>query len=138
MKGALRMAGCLAIAVGWFAAGCSRNTNLCEVTGQVTLDGRPLADAMIVFRPVGAGTTSYGRSGADGRYRMLFKDDEYGAWVGENIVRITTFDLGGKKEQVPVVYNAKSTLKVEVTGGENVHNFELKSTAGKIVQGPAE
>jgi major membrane immunogen (membrane-anchored lipoprotein) len=118
--------------------GCSKNDDLSEVTGVVTLDDRPLADAMIVFSPVGNGTTSYGRSDSEGKYRMLFRDNEYGAWLGENIVRITTFDLGGKKEQVPIVYNSRSTLKVEVKPGENVHNFQLKSDAGKIVQGPSD
>ena len=135
MTGALRMSVVCGVLV---LAGCSKNEKLSEVTGVVKLDDKPLADAMIVFSPRGEGTTSYGRSDADGKYRMLFKDNEYGAWVGENVVRITTFDLGGKKEQVPVVYNSKTTLKAEVKPGENVHNFELKSTAGKIVQGPAE
>ena len=138
MIGTARTAICLTAAQATWLAGCSHNEKLSEVTGIVTLDGRPLADAMIVFSPVGAGTTSYGRSDSDGKFRMLFKDDEYGAWLGENIVRITTFDLGGKKEQVPIVYNTKSTLKVDVKAGENVHNFDLKSTAGKIVQGPAD
>jgi len=119
-------------------AGCGKNEKLSEVTGVVNLDGSPLADAMIVFSPVGEGTTSYGRSDSSGQYRMLFRDNEYGAWLGENIVRITTFDLGGKREQVPVVYNARSTLKVDVKPGENVHNFDLLSSAGRIIQGPSE
>jgi hypothetical protein len=135
MTGALRISVLCGVMV---LAGCSKNEKLSEVTGVVMLDDKPLADAMIVFSPVGNGTTAYGRSDAEGKYRMLFKDNEYGAWVGENVVRITTFDLGGKKEQVPVVYNGKSTLKVDVKSGENVHNFDLKSTAGKIIQGPAE
>jgi hypothetical protein len=118
--------------------GCSSSEHLSEVKGLITLDGRPLPDAMVVFSPTGKGTTSYGRTDSDGNYRMLFRDNEYGAWLGENIVRITTFDLGGKKEQVPVVYNTKSTLKVQVADGENVHNFELKSEAGKIIQGPTD
>ena len=124
-------------------AGCAKNENLSEVTGLVTLDGKPLVDAMIVFSPTVAGTTSYGRTDSEGKYRMQFRDDEYGAWVGENVVRITTFDLGtgdhsGKKEQVPSIYNSKSATKVTVAAGTNTHNFELKSDAGRIVQGPKE
>ncbi len=130
--------GCLLAAWLAIASGCSSNENLSEVRGVITLDGRPLPDAMVVFSPTGTGTTSYGRTDSDGNYRMLFRDNEYGAWLGENIVRITTFDLGGKKELVPVVYNAKSTLTAQVASGENVHNFELKSDAGKIIQGPAD
>ncbi len=132
------------IMLGPVFAGCGgRNENLSEVTGIVTLDGQPLPDAVIVFSPTSGGTTSYGRTDNEGKFRMLFRDNEYGAWVGENIVRITTFDLPGggkpgKKELVPSVYNTKSTTKVTVAAGPNTHNFDLKSSAGKVVQGPAE
>jgi hypothetical protein len=123
--------------------GCGKNDKLSEVNGLVTLDGQPLDDAMIVFSPTSSGTTSYGRSDKDGKFRMLFKDNEYGAWLGENIVRITTFDLPGggrpgKKERVPVVYNQKSKTVFEVKPGMNEAKFELKSDAGKIIQGPPE
>jgi hypothetical protein len=35
---------------------------------------------------------------------------------------------------VPVVYNQQSTLKATVQPGENTFDFDLKSTAGKVVQ----
>ncbi|QDT53299.1 hypothetical protein Pan44_13150 [Caulifigura coniformis] len=140
MTGSFRMVSLCAVVL---LAGCSRNELLSEVTGRVTLDGRPLTDAMIIFSPTGTGTTSYGRTDSDGRYRMLFRDNEYGAWLGENLVRISTFDLGsgdvaGKKELVPAVYNTRSTTKVTVASGANTHDFDLKSDAGKIIQGPKD
>ena len=144
MNGHFRIAVWLGVLLGPVLAGCSgKNENLSEVTGVVTLDGQPLPDAVIVFSPTAGGTTSYGRTDNDGKFRMLFRDNVYGAWIGENVVRITTFDLPangkpGKKELVPNVYNTKSTTKVTVAAGQNTHNFELKSNAGKVVQGPAE
>ena len=62
-----------------------------------------------------------------------------GAWIGENLVRINTGDLGvgGKaapRERVPVVYNTKTTLKANVQPGKNTFDFDLKSNASKIVQ----
>ncbi len=75
---------------------------------------------------------------------MVFSDDEKGAWIGENRVEISTGDVdasgtgGGAREKVPAVYNLKSTLKVVVTAGDHVHDFDLKSDAGRIVQPPPE
>src|SRR2546423_6931726 len=93
-------------------AACGRS-GLAGARGRVTLDGQPLANAYVVFCPTQQGTTSYGKTDADGRYRMLFKDNEPGAWLGENLVRITTGDLAAgdhpaAAERVPVVYNLKT------------------------------
>jgi hypothetical protein len=120
-------------------ASCGGRSELAGARGRVTLDGQPLADAFVVFCPTKNGTTSYGRTDADGNYRMMFKDKEPGAWIGENLVRISTGDVGsgGKAasaERVPVVYNVKTTLKVEVEKKDNVFDFDLKSNAGKVVQ----
>jgi hypothetical protein len=120
-------------------ASCRGNANLASVRGTVTLDGQPLANAFVVFCPTTTGTTSYGKTDADGHYQMMFKDSEPGAWIGENLVRISTGDLGsggkvGPRERVPIVYNAKTTLKADVQSGKNTFDFDLKSNAGKIVQ----
>ena len=118
-------------------------SNLAEVRGKITLDGNPLANAFVVFAPTQSGTTSYGKTDTAGEYRMTFTDRQSGAWLGENLVRVSTGDLGSDgrpapKELVPVVYNKQTTLKVEVKPGQNAFNFDLKSTAGKVIQGPVE
>jgi hypothetical protein len=134
----------LALAAGSIAfPGCSSRSELASVRGKVTLDGQPLADAFIVFAPTGAGTSSRGKTEADGRYEMMFTDREKGAWIGENMVRIHTGDVGagggaGPKERVPAVYNESTTLKVDVQRGTNNFNFDLKSNAGKIKTAPLE
>lgn len=119
--------------------GCGGNSELASVTGKVTLDDKPLAEAFIVFAPTSAGTTSYGRTNAAGEYVMMFSDSEKGAWLGETVVRISTGDVGmgasgAKKEMVPAVYNLQSTLRKTVEKKANRFDFELKSTAGKIKQ----
>src|SRR5262249_23594977 len=108
--------------------GCGGNKDLAVVRGTVTLDGQPLANAFVVLAPTTQGTTSYGKTDAAGRYEMLFTDKQKGAWVGENVVRISTGDLGtggkaGPRERVPVVYNQQSTLKATVQPGENTFDF---------------
>ncbi|QDV25197.1 carboxypeptidase regulatory-like domain-containing protein [Aureliella helgolandensis] len=124
--------------------GCSSNENLSRVTGTIKLDGEPLPDAFVVFSPTTGGTTSYGRTGTDGRYEMMFSDSEKGAWIGENRVEISTGDVdptmsgSGVRERVPAAYNKQSTLKVEVVAGGNEHNFDLNSEEGRIIQPPTE
>jgi len=123
--------------------GCGARGELAFVRGKVTLDGAPLPDAFVVFSPVSHGTTSFGRTDATGSYEMMFTDQEKGAWIGENLVRISTADLGrgggpGPKERVPVVYNQQTMLKAEVKRGSNAFDFDLKSSAGRIKAGPTE
>jgi len=123
--------------------GCGSRSDLAAVRGKITLDGQPLPDAFVVFSPVSKGTTSYGRTDAGGNYEMMFTDQEKGAWIGENLVRISTADLGrgggpGPKERVPVVYNHETTLRADVKRGSNPFNFDLKSNAGRIKSGPTE
>lgn len=136
--GRLSISFCFVLAAFPFLQGCSGNPNLSEVQGRVTLDGQPLANAFVVYAPTKGGTTSYGKTDESGQYRMMFKDNEPGAWIGENIVRISTGDVGagggsGTKERVPQVYNLQSTLKANVVSGKNTFDFDLKSNAGKIV-----
>ena len=133
------MLGGMALSCLMFTAGCGSNNDLATVTGKVTLDGKPLEGAQVVFAPTGGGTTSYGRTDANGEYQMMFTDSERGAWLGENVVRISTEDVGtgdspAKKEVVPGVYNSRSTLKVTVEKKPNVFDFDLKSDAGNVRQ----
>jgi hypothetical protein len=123
--------------------GCGGRSDLAAVRGKVTLDGQPLASAFVVFSPTSHGTTSYGRTDGGGNYEMMFTDNEKGAWIGENLVRISTADLdrgggAGPKERVPMVYNQETTLKADVKRGSNTFDFELKSNAGRIKGAPTE
>lgn len=119
--------------------GCGGNDNLARVTGKVTLDGEPVVGALVVFSPVAGGTTSYGRTTASGEYEMMFSDNERGAWLGENAVRITTADVGtgdtpASKERIPSVYNSETKLKAVVESKANVFDFSLQTSAGKVKQ----
>jgi hypothetical protein len=130
------MAGLVLLSI---SLGCGGIDDLASVRGKVTLDGQPLEGAMVVFAPTSAGSTSYGRTDANGEYEMMFSDDDKGAWLGENVVRISTEDVGSgdspaKKEVVPAVYNQRSTLKATVEKKANTFDFDLKSDAGKVVQ----
>jgi hypothetical protein len=106
----------------------------------VTLDDKPLPNAAVEFTPVdGKGLTSYGKTDSNGAYVTMATRTDKGSAVGENKVRITTYDIldeGGKQtripEKVPLKYNESTELKADVKSGSNTFNFDLK-TEGKIV-----
>jgi hypothetical protein len=114
-------------------AGCGESgPELGPVSGRVTLDGRPVMAARLVFQPEGSGSPSYGSTDRDGRYELGYKRGQKGALAGAHMVRITS-DLsaagGEPPPDIPPRYNTESTLRREVKPGvENRFDFELSST----------
>jgi hypothetical protein len=124
------------------ALGCG-DRNVGSVSGRVTLDAKPLANAHVRFQPVGGGTAhagmgSYGTTDANGDYTLSFMDGKgSGAVVGKHRVRITVGSPGSDASRddrprkavpnpVPDKYNTNSTLEVEVHAGANAGvNFDL-------------
>jgi hypothetical protein len=112
------------------AGGCSRSERppLGTVTGTVTLDGRPLADAVVAFTPEGPGRTSLGTTDAAGRYRLAYLRDIPGANPGRHVVRITTASVDeGRPEILPATYHRRSNLEAQVEPGDNTIDFALKA-----------
>lgn len=93
-----------------------------KVSGIVTLNGMPLANATIKFQPK-QGPPSVGKTNENGEYSLKINEKESGAVVGEHTVSITT--AGQQPETLPARYNTKSSLTVSITSGENVCHFEL-------------
>jgi hypothetical protein len=113
-------------------AGCSGGApvpKLNSVTGRVTLDGEPLAEAIVSFIP-DKGPPSGAITDDEGKYVLKFKTGDVGAVAGEHTVTIST-DLEGtnrpEDERVPEQYNKQTTLRVTVTEGQNEHDFDLHS-----------
>jgi len=140
---------CLSIAVGVVATGCSGGgPAVAPVTGTVTLDGQPLANASVTFQPIAegsvdAGPASTATTDAQGAFVLKTAEGEEGAVVGKH--RIMVFSAGGgagpqdedniygsaPAEKVPAQYNTQTTLEFEVPpGGSTAANFELSSQGG--------
>jgi hypothetical protein len=110
--------------IGLFAlilsvSGCQESGPvLGTVVGRVTLDGRPLEGAAIVFSPkaqaVDAGS-SRGKTGADGRYALSFGSSRKGAYLGEHSVIIEHKNY------------FKTDHVAKVVEGSNSIDFDLKS-----------
>lgn len=118
--------------------GCSgTRSDLAPVTGIVTLDGEPLAQATLVFQPEAAGPASFGLTDESGRYTMMYDEGVKGAVVGRHAVKITTFQerdpdadppTPESPEILPDRYHRSSELTAEVAQSKkNEINFDLFS-----------
>ena len=119
--------------------GCSDSESyspeLANVTGTVSLDGKPLPSAVITFIPKDDPTEKFAPisgaiTDASGKFTLKFKNGDEGALPGTHSIKIST-DLEGTKdpanEKIPRKYNTKTTLTETVKLGENSINFDLKT-----------
>ncbi len=118
---------CLAI------SGCGENVAI--VKGRVSLDGKPLPNALVVFQPENGSRPSVSRTDDSGNFELMRTEKLKGAAVGKHKVSVTVggeVDNIGKKsvivvEKLPAKYNVKSTLVKEVQPGANEINLDLDS-----------
>jgi hypothetical protein len=153
-----RMLAVAIAALGWtIASGCAPGgPTLGKVTGQVTLDGKPLPNVAVTFMPAGEGGSASGITDANGNYELTHANGK-GTPVGKNKVAVTTkqkpqesIDMSKIpsdspeyakaleqsqsgynvifKEPIPEKYNVKTELEFEVKSGSQVINLELKSS----------
>lgn len=119
--------------------------SLVPATGKITLDGEPLAAALVSFEDPSNGTFSCGVTDGSGNYKLQLDSVKSGVTLGRKSVRISTATkiLGvnadrdpnesseGKPapepEKVPEKFNRKSELTTEVVSNQTEYNFELKS-----------
>ncbi|MCC9604752.1 carboxypeptidase-like regulatory domain-containing protein [Blastopirellula sp. JC732] len=121
--------------VGLTACFPSSGPALGNVTGTVTLDGKPLPNAMISFYPTSGLRSAHGTTDGEGKYLLRFTGMKDGALVGEHRVKIEVgVQTGeapaapaGKLPKLPAKYNAESELTAEVERGSNTIDFDLKS-----------
>ena len=129
--------GPIVVGAAWLCValtGCSgRYSDIADVRGVVTLDGKPLESAVVLFQPA-QGRPSVGQTNADGRYRLLYTPRDLGVRIGPCSVRIsTTGDDDGKigaNERVPRRYFEQGALAAEVVPGSNVVDFHLTTKPG--------
>lgn len=129
-----RLFSCFALLSFMLLLGCGSNNE--GVTGTITLDGQPLADAEVVFTPEEGGRPATAMTDSAGKYDLVYTINEKGAPAGKYIVRIraskTKTGEDGRDvntpEVVPPKYNQKSELMVEVKdGGANQFDFAIES-----------
>jgi hypothetical protein len=121
-----------------FCIGCGGD--LGKVSGNVTLDGEPVENALITFEPEAGGRMSYGLTDKSGNYTLVYTNEQDGAEIGKHRVIIEgkvdgdpDQGIESRREYIPAEYNSQSTLTAEVTGGKQTHDFALES-GGEIVE----
>src|SRR6478735_5999797 len=110
---------------------------LVEVTGTVTLDGKPLPQAKVTFETEDKRLAT-GITDAAGHYALMYDSETRGCLPGPKTVRITMgasdVEGGGAaegstagKQSLPARFNTKSELKADVSASQKTINFDLKS-----------
>jgi hypothetical protein len=128
------------VAFALLCAGCGGGGKLASVSGRVTLNGKPLENAAVMFQPVAEktqdpGPGSTGVTDADGRYTLsVVGSNRKGAVVGKHMVRITMYEKDDsaddrpkpKSKRLPPRYNRQTTLEFTVpSGGSDKADFPL-------------
>ena len=127
--------------------GSGDRPELGQVSGKVTLDGKPLTGVAVVFQP-DDGRPATGRTDAEGEYELTYIRNTRGTKVGHNRVEIAPSEGGedeeesdeedpdspqaqqpvnSRKPSVPARYNTQSELERDVKPGKNTFDFELES-----------
>ncbi|HID21246.1 MAG TPA: hypothetical protein EYP14_02450 [Planctomycetaceae bacterium] len=149
LKSRQRVLVCCIAAVVFGLWGCTQvadGPKTVPVSGVVTMDGKPLANAMVRFIPESGGRPSIGITDQQGRYELDYTETQKGAVLGKHRVEISTFGVGAQedeeyggaapgatKETVPAKYNVNSELTATVEDKVNEVNFDL-SSEGEIIQ----
>lgn len=121
-------------------AGCgSKGPTLYPVTGKVTsADGKPLANATVVFHPTGTADANFvkprGKTDADGKFSLTTTTTDDGAPSGEYRVTVEQWLAGARPDdppanRLPATYAApdKSGLTATVgTGPTDLQPFVVK------------
>ncbi|MDO5310163.1 MAG: carboxypeptidase-like regulatory domain-containing protein [Planctomycetia bacterium] len=106
----------LVVAMTTLFVGCKGGSIKTEmVTGKITLDGEPVADAKIVFSPVGSGESASGVSDAEGVYTLTTNGGApgKGALVGE-------YQVGIVKQENVAPQPTKEELEAASAAGEDI------------------
>lgn len=127
--------------------GCGSGAKYAPVSGRVTLNGQPLANATVSFQPIAEGKMdapapgAIGHTNANGEYTLVSADGRSGAWVGKHRVSISAVTeqvgegdarppRGGwpQADKVPARYNKDTQEEFTVpAAGTDKADFALTS-----------
>ena len=115
-----------ALALGSIGCSGGDRPELGRVQGTVTLDGKPLSGAVVMFLPE-SGRPAVANTDSAGKYDLIYTHGVNGAKVGPNTVRVVWPDDGPAPVPIPAKYNDESQLKKDVKAGSNTFDLKLDS-----------
>ena len=113
--------------LGLLINGCGKSgPEIAPVSGRITLAGKPLEKADIVFQPDNGQPPASGRTDSDGRYELAYKRGVMGGPVGQNLVQIrVSRELVRNPPIIAAKFNSKSELHREIKAGQNEFDFDV-------------
>ncbi len=113
----------LTIVVAIAGCGGEGNVELAPVTGTITQNGQPLANADVVFSPAGdvEASTSAGTTDENGKFELQYNDGRNGAVPGKHQVTIT---VGGPSSEEPAEGGGEEEMSVAVPMAEPVEYYK--------------
>lgn len=137
-----------AVVIAVVITGCGRGPKTAPVSGLVTLDGKPVAGAAVLFMPVEGGVPGRAATKDDGSFSLSTFQERDGALVGRHRVAVTKVEttgltagadgvsgkLDGRQIRTtwltPQRYGAPATSGLEATVEKGVKNaFEFRLTS---------
>jgi hypothetical protein len=131
----MKTLGCIAAATLLSVVGCGEPSNLAEVSGSVTVDGKPVERGSISFIPADGQGPTTGAEITEGKYTSQ-------APLGVSKVEIRVPRVIGKRklyetsdspvqdlmeEVLPEKYNEKTELRFEAQAGRHEKNWDLRT-----------
>ncbi len=123
----------MVIGLGLCFCGCSAETpgNVSRVEGIVTVDGKPIPNALVTFKPKHSGKNSFGRTDNGGHYSLVYSTELSGAEIGEHDVTISNKPFPGTEKPavlVPTKFGKPGSLTANVAAGtSNEIDFAMNS-----------
>lgn len=130
--------GLVLLTIGAIAlTGCGDpSTKIVPVSGTVTFEGQPLADAEVIFAPMertdemNAGPASIGRTDENGRYSLSLQSGKRGAQVGSHRVGITgSGQAGGNSDE-----EMSTLIDIELQKNPNMSPEEYRQLEQRVIQ----
>lgn len=120
---------CSVLFVVWIS-GCSGGgeplPDLTEVTGTVTLDGKPVENISVIFQPEATDqATSRGTTNAQGGFSLMYNQDASGAVSGMHQVRFAVMDADATG-LLPDKYTGSNTGETANVKADGPNDFEFK------------
>lgn len=139
----------IAFWAGALLCGCgvgpSDSPELGDVSGTITVDGKPKANLTVSYLPEnGNGRPASGTTDENGYYELRYSFTETGTKVGKNVVRISSLepesdddgdltDAAEFVDPIPAKYNTQAAdnpeMNVNVKPGNNEFDFNVDSSA---------
>lgn len=126
LKKSLVMAALLTLVSSVGCSGASDQPELGEVSGIVTLDGKPVVGVNVVFKP-DIGRAAAGNTDAEGNYSLQYLEGVEGCKLGPNTVSFDWPPGSTNAIGIPAKYNDTAPFKFEVKPGSNSFDLKMES-----------